>query len=148
VPRAIGRLNELIEISSGQIEPRIIFSREATSIQLDASDHVTIAAAFTAAMGLIRLIEKVGGPIVDRLLKNGKNGHTGRNGIAPITVVQFDPEVTRNMQETRESVAKIENVVTLLDRDGAPMVYSPKAQIQRIEEKVDHAAALLANGKE
>lgn len=98
-------------------------------MQLDFSDHVGIGAAIGGVLTALRLLERLAEKMLDGKSKNGI--------VSKVVVVQLDPEVSRQIVETHGTVVKIEDVVSVRDENGAPMVYAPRAIMGRIEEKVD-----------
>jgi hypothetical protein len=96
---------------------------------LDFGDHAALAGAFTFAIGLARIIEKVA---IQYLSKKG--GDPAK--VQSITVVRFSDEVSRTMAETRSLVEKMGEIVLLRDADGVPLTHESRSLVKRMDERL------------
>jgi nitrate reductase NapAB chaperone NapD len=133
---------------------------------MDFQDGAAMAGLISVIVALAKVIEALVGKVASSRKKDKENSVPEAE--KPV-IVQLDPESSRMLRETYESTRNLENIVYLKDKDGVPLVYSPRSMtenvvqiatsmrdvvttqertvhvLERIEDKVDDNGRILSD---
>lgn len=82
---------------------------------MDASEHALLAGAMAIAVGLVKIIEKAFDWLTSRKDRETK--------------AVIDVETARALRETNDRVHHSDEIISLRDNDGIPMVYTPRSYL-------------------
>lgn len=105
---------------------------------METSDHATIGAVITLALGVVKAAEA----FINWLIKKSR----GKEAAARALTVDLSTEPARMLRETYERANRIDDVMSLKDRDGIPMVYTPRSFIDT-QSRVAEAIRDLGTGQ-
>jgi hypothetical protein len=88
---------------------------------MDASDHAILTSALAIALMLVKVLEKSFDWVTKKLTKE-KEGGTSR--------VELAEEPSRMIRETYESARRVDEISSVRDHDGIPMVYTPRSALE------------------
>lgn len=88
---------------------------------MDTGDHAMIGMAMAIALGLVKALES----LITWAVKRSKNG-----GKEEVTKVELGSEPSRMIRETYESTKHVDEIISLRDHDGVPMVYTPRSALE------------------
>ena len=112
-------------------------------MKMELSDHLTLASLMSAAIVAMKFAEKFFDWAGKKLSKSEKG--------EKVVVVQLDPEVSRMIRETHDKAGHVSDVVSVLDTNGTPMVYSSRTTSENVQlvaaamKEVSHSAERLAS---
>jgi hypothetical protein len=87
---------------------------------MNASDHALFTSAMAIALVLVKVLEKCFDWVTKRV-SGGKDG---------ATKVELGDEPSRMIRETYEQSKHTDEIVSIRDNDGIPMVYTPRSSLE------------------
>jgi methyl-accepting chemotaxis protein len=98
----------------------------AQAIQQPSSEPAATAALVFIAFGMVEIIKQLVTWATKRAGGKGEKTHT--------LLVQLDPEVSQIIHETGDKVENVRAIISRVDADGMPLVYSDRKTERNIEK--------------
>jgi len=103
---------------------------------MDAADHAIITSAMAIALVIVKILERSVDWITKKLTKEKEGG---------VSRVELAAEPSRMIRETYEQTKHADEILSVRDGDGIPMVYTPRSAL---DNQLKMAEALRDMGRD